>query len=324
MIPVPEGIVSAPVVLDSELGGPPTAPTAGAPTAVGRPKSRFGRLLPTVVLIVSALFFALPLLSLARFAFQNVPTVLLGWDTLFDKWSVEGVTTALRDDGFWTSLKLSLRLAIGTVAITLGLLLPTAIWVHLRVPRARTIVEFFTVLPYMIPAIALVAGILIIKPHARWFLNSDYALMPFYVVLALPFTYRSFDAGLKALDLRTLVDASRSLGAGWSATMLKVLVPNLRTAIISASFLTTAIVLGEYTLADTLLIETLAPFQQKFVGHEPRAGYALNLLALIFTTLLFLLISVLTRKRNPKRKTFAHAAERYGTAAPTHELEAAR
>ena len=324
MIPVPEAVTSAPVVLDAEVGGPPTAPTGRAPTAVGS-RSRFGRLLPTVVLIVSALFFVLPLLSLARFAFQNVPTVLLGWETLFDKWSLEGVTTALKDDGFWTSLKLSLRLAVGTVAITLGLLLPTAIWVHLRVPRARTIVEFFTVLPYMIPAIALVAGILIIKPHARWFLNSDYALVPFYVVLALPFTYRSFDAGLKALDLRTLVDASRSLGAGWGTTMLKVLIPNLRVAIISASFLTTAIVLGEYTLADTLLIETLAPFQQKFVGHEPRAGYALNLLALVFTTLLFLLISVLTRKRNPRRKTFAYAVERYGTAAaPTPALGATR
>jgi putative spermidine/putrescine transport system permease protein len=324
MIPVPEAIVNTPVVLDDELGGPPTAPTAGAPVAVGRPKSRFGRLLPNAVLIVSALFFVLPLLSLARFAFQNIPTVLLGWGTLLDKWSLEGVTTALRDDGFWTSLKLSLRLAVGTVVITLGLLLPTAIWVHLRVPRARTLVEFFTVLPYMIPAIALVAGILIIKPHARWFLNSDYALVPFYVVLALPFTYRSFDAGLKALDLRTLVDASRSLGASWMATMFKVLIPNLRTAIISASFLTTAIVLGEYTLADTLLIETLAPFQQKFVGHEPRAGYSLNLLALVLTTLLFLLISVLTRKRNPRRKTFAYAAERYGTAAPTPALGATR
>ena len=312
-----------PVVIDPELGGPPTAPTTGAPITAGK-RSRFGRIGPTIVLVISGLFFALPLLSLARYAFQNVPTVNLRWDTLLDKWSVDGLELALKDDGFWTSLQLTLKLAIGTVALTLGLLLPTAIWVHLRVPRARAMVEFLTVLPYMIPAIALVAGILIIKPQARWFLNSDYSLIPFYVVLALPFTYRSFDAGLKALDLRTLVDASRSLGAGWGTTMFKVLIPNLRTAIISASFLTAAIVVGEYTLADTLLIETLAPFQQKFVGREPQAGYALNLLALLVTTLLFALISVLTRKRNPKRKTFAYAAERYGVAAPTPELGATR
>jgi len=312
-----------PTVIDPELGGPPTAPTAGAPIRVGK-RSRFGRLVPNVVLVVSALFFVLPLLSLARYAFQNVPTVLLDWGTLFDKWSLDGLTLAVKDDQFWTSLQLTLKLALGTVALTIGLLLPTAIWVHLRVPKARSFVEFVTVLPYMIPAIALVAGILIVKPHARWFLNSDYALIPFYVVIALPFTYRSFDAGLKALDLRTLVDASRSLGAGVATTMFKVLIPNLRVAIISASFLTAAIVIGEYTLADTLLIETLAPFQQKFVGREPQAGYTLNLLALLVTTLLFALISVLTRKRNPKRKTFAYAAERYGTVIPTPELGATR
>ena len=139
-------------------------------------------------------------------------------------------------------------------------------------------------------------------------------LIPFYVVLALPFTYRVLRRRAHGrIDLRTFVDASRSLGAAWRATLSKVLVPNLRIAIISASFLTAAIVVGEYTLADTLLIKTLAPYQQQFVGREPQAGYALNLMALVATTMLFPLISVLTRKRNPKRKTFAYAAEKYGT-----------
>ena len=190
----------------------------------------------------------------------------------------------------------------------MGLLIPTAVWVHLRVPKARTLIEFLTVLPYMIPAIALVAGIFVIKPHARWFLNSDFSLIPFYVILALPFTYRSIDAGLKAIDLRTLVDASRSLGEGWARTVFRVVLPNLRTAIISASFLTAAVVIGEFTIADTLLKETLPRFQATFVGREPQAGYGLNLLALLTTTLLFVLLSVLTKKRDPKRKSFARVA----------------
>jgi putative spermidine/putrescine transport system permease protein len=260
-------------------------------------------LLPNAVLVVSALYFVAPLLALARFALQNVPTVLLGWDTLFDKWSLASVAAVFEEEEFWAALRLSLKL-------TLLMLLPTAIWVHLKVPKARAFVEFLTVLPYMIPAIALVAGIVIIKPHARWFLNSDLSLIPFYVVLSLPFTYRSFDAGLKALDLNTLVDAARSLGSGWFATVARVLIPNLRTSIISASFLTAAVVMGEYTLADTLLIESLPPFQQKFTGREPQAGYGLNLLALLVTTLLFVLLSVLTKKRSPKRKSFAVVCDR--------------
>jgi putative spermidine/putrescine transport system permease protein len=286
---------------------------AGVSAEAGR-RRRLGRVVPNTVLIVSALFFVAPLITLARYALQNVPTILLGWSTLFDKWSLKGLTAAFSEDGFADALMLSVKLAAGTVLLTLLLLLPTAVWVHLRIPKARSLVEFLTVLPYMIPAIALVAGILIIKPHARWFLNSDLALIPFYVILALPFTYRSIDAGLKAIDLRTLFDASRSLGAGWAATVRRVIIPNLRTAIISASFLTAAVVIGEYTLANLLLIQSLPPFQEQFTQREPQAGYGLNLLALLATTALFAIISLATRRRSPKRRQFSRSAV---DAAPT-------
>ncbi len=268
-------------------------PPKTGPSRTGR---RF-RIGPNLVLLFCFLFFLFPLLAMARFALQNVPVVLLGLSTLFDKWSFSGITKALGDEGFRDALTLSIKLAIGTVVLTLGLLLPTAIWVHLRVPRARAFIEFLTVLPYVIPAIALVAGIKVIQPHVRWFLNSDYSLIPFYVILALPFTYRSLDAGIRSLDLRTLVDASRSLGAGWGATLTRALVPNLRTAIISSAFLTTAVVLGEYTIANVLLRDTLPTFTQVFRASEPQGSYGLALLTLVATTALFALLSVLTRKR---------------------------
>ncbi|MCU1392538.1 MAG: putative transporter permease protein [Ilumatobacteraceae bacterium] len=290
-----------PLAIDPEVGGPPTAPIGGIPATAGRPPSRLGRLGPTLVLILSAMFFIFPLLALARYSLQNVPTVRLGWSTLFDKWSLKGLTKAFHDAHFWSTLRLSVKLAIGTVFLTLALLLPTAIWVHMRLPKMRPVIEFLTVLPYVIPAIALVAGIVVLKPHARWFLNSDYSLVPFYVVLALPFTYRSIDAGLRAIDLKTLVDASRSLGAGWGTTLRRALVPNLRTAIISSAFLTTAVVLGEFTIASTLLKNTLPTFQKTFISNDPQAGYGLNFLALVVTTGIFALLTLLTRKRGAKR-----------------------
>jgi putative spermidine/putrescine transport system permease protein len=261
---------------------------------------RLGRLGPYVVLLCAALFFSLPMLAMARTVLQNVPAFLLNTDTLFDKWSFREMYRAFEEPDFRTALWLSLQLALGTVALTLGLLLPTAVWTHLRVPRARPIIEFLTVLPYVIPAIALVAGIKVIQPHARWFLNSEYSLIPFYTVLALPFTYRSLDAGIRAIDLRTLVDASRSLGAGWGITLRRALIPNLRTAIISSAFLTTAVVLGEFTIANVLLRDTLPTFMQFYRGPEPRAAYGLALLTLVATTLLFALLTVLTRGRGSR------------------------
>lgn len=300
----PAGAVGAHATVDLLVDGAAPAPDKQLrSSAVGR-KRWVGRIVPTIVIIVCAAYFVFPLLTLARWAMQKVPTVLLGWDTLFDKWSAKDLTLAFSDPPFWTALWMSLQLAIVTVLLTLLLLVPTAIWVHLRLPRARAFVEFLTVLPFMIPAIALVAGIVIVKPHARWFLNSDYSLVPFYMVLALPFTYRAIDAGLKAIDLRTLVDASRSLGAGWGSTLRRVLLPNLRAAIISSSFLTLAVVLGEYTIANVLLKDTLPTYQRVFVGREPQGGYGLFLLTLLVTIALFVALSVLTRPRVTPRRPF--------------------
>jgi putative spermidine/putrescine transport system permease protein len=128
------------------------------------------------------------------------------------------------------------------------------------------------------------------------------------VVLAMPFTFRSLDAGIRAIDLRTLVDASRSLGAGWATTLRSVLVPNLRAAIISASFLTAAVVLGEYTMARVLLKRTVPAFMAQYQGREPQGGMALALTALVATTALFAVLSLLTRQRGGRKVGVATAA----------------
>jgi putative spermidine/putrescine transport system permease protein len=273
---------------------------------VSRPRSRavrIGRIGPAVVVVLCSLFFVAPLIAMARFSFQNVPMINLDRSTILRNWSLQGVTRAFGDSEFRTALWLSVRLAIGTVVITIALLLPTALWVNTRLPRARAFVEFLTVLPYVIPSIALVAGILPLKPHARWFLNSDFSLVPFYAVLALPFTYRSLDAGIRAIDVTTLLDAARSLGASWPTAFRKVIIPNVRVAIISASFLTAAVVLGEYTMARVLLKRTLPAFMAQYQGREPQGGMALALAALVLTTALFALLTVLTRPRRRAHRT---------------------
>lgn len=253
-----------------------------------------------IVVALCGIFFVLPLVAMARFALQNVPMVRLGWSTLFEGWSFRGITKAFGEEKFRQALVLSLKLTVGTVIVTLLLLVPTTLWVHLRVPASRSFVEFVTILPYVIPPIALVAGILPLKPHARWFLNSELSLIPFYVVLALPFSFRALDAGIRAIDVSTLVDASRSLGAGWGHTLFRVLVPNLRTGILSAAILTAAVVLGEFTIASVLLKRTLPAFMAEYQSREPQGGMGLALLALIVTTALFVVLNVATRTKRDR------------------------
>ena len=249
------------------------------------------------MLIGCGLYFFIPLLAMARFAFQRVPTAKLGASTLFKGWTMGSLGRAFSDPLFGPALKLSLKLAVGSIIVVLAVLLPTALWVHLRLPKARPLVEILTVLPYVVPPIALVVGVAgTFRAHAPWFLSSELCLIPFYSVLAMPFTYRALDAGIRAIDLRTLVDASRSLGAGWSTTIWRVLIPNLRAAIIGSAFLTATVVLGEFTIASLLLKRTLPTYLVVFQNREPQGGVALGLVLFVATALLLGVFIAVTRR----------------------------
>ena len=70
-----------------------------------------------------------------------------------------------------------------------------------------------------------------------------------YAVMALPLAYARSTPACRALDLRVLVEAARSLRVLVAAHLIHVVLPNLRGALLNAAFLTLALVLGEYTVA---------------------------------------------------------------------------
>jgi len=195
----------------------------------------------------------------------------------------------------------SLELAAITSIVMLVMLMPTMVWVRLRLPGLGRIVEFICLLPLTVPAIALVVGL---RPVYVWIninvTDSILALAFAYVILVLPYAYRSLDAGLGALDLKTLSEAARSLGAGWLTVMMRVIVPNMSTAILNACLLSVALVLGEYTLANLLNFENL----QVAIAYAGLAGdagtsVALAVASLLFAFVLLMAISFIGRRRRP-------------------------
>jgi putative spermidine/putrescine transport system permease protein len=257
-----------------------------------------------VSLLLGVVFFLIPLLAMARFAFQRVPTALLGRDTLFSRWTAEGLVDAIGDPKFGPALTTSLKLAAATVILTLAIMLPTVLWVHLAAPRMRSLVETISLLPYVVPPIALVVGASgTYREVAPWFLRSDYSLVPFYAILAMPFTFRSLDVGIRSLDLRTLVDAGKSLGASPVRVMSNVIVPNLRSSIIGTAFLTITVVLGEFTIASLLLKQTLPLYMAEAQGRYPQGALGLGLVLLVLTAVSLGLLTLVRKKSGPRATT---------------------
>jgi len=238
------------------------------------------------VVIACVLFFAVPLLCMAAFSFSGN-----------GGWSTEAYTAILGDPAFWSSLALSLGLAALTTVLSLALMVPTVLWVHLRAPSLRGVVEAITLLVFAVPPITLVIGATgLLLGLAPWALGSPLILVPFYVVLAFAFTFRALDSGVKAIDLTTLTDASLSLGAGWGLTLRKVVLPNLRTSILGAAILTITVVLGEYVLSSLFLYNTLPVYMAVIGTSQAQGAAALALITVLFTWLLLIVVSAVSKR----------------------------
>ena len=262
------------------------------------------RIVRAVFLGLLALYFVVPQLAMARFAFQNVPVVLLHTDNLLSRWSVRPLLDALAQPALWTSARTSILIAVLAVLLNLALLLPLSILAEVQAPRLRPVLSAVTLLPWVIPPIALVVGVsATFRAVAPWFLASTYSLVPFYAIWAMPFTYRALDAGLRSINARTLVEAGRSLGASSGTLLLRVLIPNLGASIVAASGLTAALVLGEFAFASLLLKDTLPTYLVTYQRQVPQAGMALALTIMLLTALALGAVVHLLRRRGLGRST---------------------
>ncbi|MCV7282034.1 ABC transporter permease subunit [Mycolicibacterium flavescens] len=248
-----------------------------------------GKLVRGVLWVGFGLFFLFPLYAMADFSTRNLIAggrTLRAWNNL------------VADDALYQAIVVSLMLAVLTVVAMLVLLLPTMIWVRLRAPWARGLVEFLCLLPLTIPALVIVVGLRNVYLWVTYFLGESALTLTFvYIVLVLPFAYRALDAALSSIDLQTLTEAARSLGAGWATTILRVVVPNIWPGILSASFISIAVVLGEYTIASLSGYETLQ-VQIVLIGKsDGTTSVAASLAVLLLAFVLLLVLSLATRGR---------------------------
>lgn len=241
---------------------------------------------------VFALFFLLPLFAMVRFSFEGSTP---------GSWSVAAWTQIVSYPGpppLLSSIEITLELAVLSSAVMLLLVVPTMIWVRLRVQWFSRVMEFICLLPLTIPAIVLVVGLAPIYNQIERYNVSALMLFWAYVILALPYAYRALAAGLAAVDAKTLSEAARSLGARWPTVMFRVIVPNMWQAILNSLLLTVALVLGEFTVAYLLSYVNLQTNLFEISRSSENAGvlFSASAATLLFAFALLLILSYVGRR----------------------------
>ena len=236
------------------------------------------------IITVVGFYLLVPLYAMLDFStkpsgFENAGRSLRAWKVI-------GTQEAL-----FEAVTRSLITALIVMAIILFLVVPTAIWVQLKLPLLRRPFELLCLIPLAIPAIVIVVGI---APLYRWIsinlTESPITLAGVYSMLILPYTYRSLSAALDAVDIHTLAEAATTLGAGIARVIFGIIMPTIKTGIINGSFIAIALVLGEFTISNILNFKTFQVVIAQIGRTDGQVAVAVSVASLLFVLVLLLLI----------------------------------
>jgi putative spermidine/putrescine transport system permease protein len=250
-----------------------------------------------LVMILGILYFFLPLIATFVFSLKAKLGVL----------SFQAYSNVFSDPDFVRNFMYSVLWALLTIVVGILLFVPTAYLIRLRVPKARSAVEFITLLPFVIPAIVFVFGLVrTFSQPPLLIVNSPALLIAGYTVLSMPYMYRAIDTGLRAIDVRTLTEAGQSLGANWSSILFDIILPNIRVAILSGAFLSFAIVIGEYIIAQYLAKPAFAPYMAYMIQQKAYEPAAMAILSFALTWAALGIIQLVGRGRGQAQVPGGH------------------
>lgn len=250
-----------------------------------------------IIFILGMIYFFLPLFATLEFSLRMKKGM----------YSLEAFRVAFQDPKFYLNFGYSFMWAILTIFFSLLLVVPTAYWVHWRLQKVRPVVEFITLMPFVTPAVVLTFGLIRLYGKPPLVLTSTpIPLIAGYIVLSFPYMFRSVDAGLRAIDVRTLTEAALSLGAGWGTIIRDVIFPNLRVAILSGVFLSFAIVMGEFTFASLLSWPAFGPYMEEIGAMRAYTPQALSLVSFALTWGSMMLMQRLGRGARAEEMAVGH------------------
>ena len=179
--------------------------------------------------VVYACLF-LPIVIVIVYAF-NAGRYVAVWDGF----SLESFSAALRDDSITSSIELSFRIGLVTAIVSTVLGTAGGLALARARTRTRTPIEVVVLLTVVVPEVVIAIALLI------FFVNMGFALGPTTMLLG----HCVFNMSLVMLIVRarfvalgdTLEEASRDLGASPLATFRQITLPRIAPAVIAGGLL---------------------------------------------------------------------------------------
>lgn len=255
--------------------------------------------LPRLIIILIAIFLLGPIVATFIYSISTVwvKTILPGGLTF--KWY--GVLTV--DPDFIPSTLRSLILAVAVVLVTMLAFLPVIFYANVYNPKLKEKLRYLSILPYSIPGIVLVTGL--VQLYGSIPVPKLLILILTISAICLPAFYQSLNNAFMGDDFRGMFEQAQLLGDSKLGAFIRVVLPNIRAGLMVGLLLTFATAFTEYVITNIFLTgqyETLKIYMYRLMNTNGNAASVLTIIFFIFLGIIaFILIKIVSsQKRSTK------------------------
>ncbi len=206
----------------------------------------------------------------------------------------------------WTPLILTFKLAFITTVLLLVFAIPLSYWLAYTKSKLKPIIETLVSMPLVLPPTVLGFYMLLAFSPSNAFGNwldewlglrlvfSFEGLILASVIYSLPFMVHPLQSGFSNLS-ESLKEASYVLGKSKTTTLFKVLLPNLKTSLLTGIVLAFAHTIGEFgvvlmiggNISGKTKVASIAIYDEvESLNYDAANTYSLILFAITFIILL--------------------------------------
>lgn len=174
---------------------------------------------------------------------------------------------------------------------------------HLYAPRLKTLLDALAQLPYAVPPVVVaISALEVFVGGLGGFIDIRLLYVLLLTPLLFPLVHRTLSAALLRMELGTLLEAGRTLGASDALTVRRVVLPLLAPAIAAAGLLCLLTAALEFAVANLLLggdNELLQPMMNSLRATSGHRSAALVVVSLVLVGLMAAAVQRLTEGRKP-------------------------
>ena len=237
-----------------------------------------------IITIVILILLSVPVAGTMLYSISSSWGATILPDGFTGKWFAALVT----DSRFIASLERSLAIGVISLILSMVIVIPSIIIAAYYFPKILKVIEFLSLIPFMVPAVVLAVGLLKVYSGLNFnIFGVPVIIIGAYFSVAFPFLYRGIKNSLDALHLKSLVETVNILGGTNFQAFRYVILPNLKKGIMSSGILSLAILLGEFMYANLLIGGRFETLQVYLYNMKGKSGHFTSAMVTLFFLFIF-------------------------------------